>query len=227
MPSGALSDIDMARTQPRPVKPHPAEPQDWPIALPAEKADRRQQIRDVALDMFAREGYANVSLRHIGERIGVHAGSLYNHLESKQSLLFELLQDHLEGLLDTVRHRLRQTDGSIARLKIFIGTHIEFQVNQRPYALLTNLELRSLEPRHRQEIRQLLEDYRNCLGEILEAGKRAGLFQVEHTDIAVRGVLGMLSSVAFWFHEGGQQNREQLTEQLSHMVLGALCHPGS
>lgn len=217
----------MARTQSRPAKLHSAKFQDWPITLPSEKADRRQQIRDVALDMFAREGYANVSLRHIGERIGVHAGSLYNHLESKQSLLFELLQDHLEELTDTVRHRVRQTDGSIAKLKIFVGTHIEFQVNQRPYALLTNLELRSLEQQHRQEIRQLLEDYRNCLGEILEAGKHAGLFQVEHTDIAVRGVLGMLSSVAFWFHEGGQQNREQLTEQLSYMVLSALRHPSA
>lgn len=215
----------MTRTQPHPVKPHPAEPQDWTIALPTEKASRHQQIRDVALDMFAREGYANVSLRHIGARIGVHAGSLYNHVESKQSLLFELLQNHLEELLDTVRNRLRQSDESTAKLKIFVGTHIEFQVNQRPYALLTNLELRSLEEKHRQEIKHLLESYRNCLGEILEAGKHAGIFQVEHTDIAVRGVLGMLSSVAFWFHEGGQQNREQLTEQLSHMIFSALRHP--
>ncbi len=212
----------MARVQLHSIEPPPAEQQDWSITLVSEKNDRRQQIRDVALDMFAREGYANVSLRHIGERIGVHAGSLYNHLESKQSLLFELLEDHLEELIHTVRHRLLQADGSIAKLKIFVDTHIEFQVDQRPYALLTNLELRSLEPRHRQEIRELLEDYRNCLGEILEAGKRAGLFQIEHSDIAVRGVLGMLSSVAFWFHEGGQQNRTQLTEQLSYMVLGAL-----
>ncbi len=210
----------MARTQSRPAK-----PQDWPITLHSEKADRHQQIRDVALDMFARDGYANVSLRHIGERIGVHAGSLYNHLESKQSLLFELVQDHLEDLLYTVRHRIRQADGSIAKLKIFVSTHIEFQLTQRPYALLTNLELRSLEQQHRQEIKQLLEDYRNCLGEILEAGKHTGLFQVEHADIAVRGVLGMLSSVAFWFHEGGQQSHEQLTEQLSHMVIGALRQP--
>jgi len=199
--------------------------QDWPISLPPEKADRRQQIRDVALDMFAREGFANVSLRHIGERVGVHAGSLYNHLESKQSLLFELLHDHLEELLDTVSHRLRKTNDILARLKIFVATHIEFQVNQRPYALLTNLELRNLEPKHSEEIRRLLEGYRNCLGQILEAGKQAGLLQVEHPDIAVRGVLGMLSSVAFWFHEGGQQSREQLIEQFSHMVLSALRRP--
>jgi len=215
----------MARAQLHSDEPRPAEQQDWSITLVSEKKDRRQQIRDVALDMFAREGYANVSLRHIGERIGVHAGSLYNHLESKQSLLFELLEEHLEELLHTVKHRLLRANGSIARLKIFVETHIEFQVDQRPYALLTNLELRSLEPRNRQQIRQLLEDYRNCLGEILEAGKRVGLFQIEHSDIAVRGVLGMLSSVAFWFHEGGQQNRTQLTEQLSYMVLGALRPP--
>jgi len=217
----------MTRSQPHPAKPQPAEQQDWSTTLPIEKVDRRQQIRDVALDMFAREGYANVSLRHIGDRIGVHAGSLYTHLESKHSLLFELLQDHLEELLDTVRHRLRRTNDCIARLEIFVSTHIEFQVNQRPYALLTNLELRSLQQPHRQEIKQLLENYRNCLGEIIEAGKHTGLFQVEHTDIAVRGVLGMLSSVAFWFHEGGQQNRKQITKQLSHMVLGALRQPAT
>lgn len=192
--------------------------------LPA-KPPRRQQIRDTALEMFVREGFANVSLRQLGDRIGVHPGSLYNHLDSKQSLLFELIHKHLEDLVKTVVQKVRKAPGIDDKLRAFISVHIDYQIKQQLFALLTNLELRSLEASNQLEIKKLLARYRTCLNEILLAGIQAGTFKAQHPRTAVLSVLGMLSSVCFWFHENDQQSHKQLIAQMTAMILGALRAP--
>lgn len=189
------------------------------------KLPRRQQIRDTALEMFVSEGFANVSLRHLGDRLGLYPGSLYNHLESKQALLFELIYKPLEELVTTVAKKVQKAPGIEDKLRVFIGIHIEYQIKQKPYALLANLELRSLEASNQLEIKKLLARYRTCLNEILLTGIQAGIFKAQHPRTAVLSVLGMLSSVAFWFHENDQQSPKQLIAQMTAMVLGALRAP--
>jgi AcrR family transcriptional regulator len=59
--------------------------------LPA--ARRREQLLDVALEVFARQGYHQASMNDIAEAAGVTKPVLYQHFESKQELYLELLQD--------------------------------------------------------------------------------------------------------------------------------------
>ena len=57
------------------------------------------RIRDAARFLFARDGYAAVSMRKIAAEVGVQAGALYNYTPDKQTLLFELMRAHMEELL--------------------------------------------------------------------------------------------------------------------------------
>lgn len=59
--------------------------------LPA--ARRREQLLDVALEVFARQGYHQASMNDIAEAAGVTKPVLYQHFESKQELYLELLSD--------------------------------------------------------------------------------------------------------------------------------------
>ena len=67
-------------------------------SIGAETADR---VRLAALSLFARYGYAAVSMRQIGREIGLQAGAIYNHFPTKQHLLRGLLVEHMERLLST------------------------------------------------------------------------------------------------------------------------------
>lgn len=192
---------------------------------PPERSNRTQQVRDVALSMFVSDGYANVSLRHLGTRVGVQAGSLYNHLESKQALLFDLIHEHLQGLVETVVHRTRKSTSAPDKLKIFVRIHLEFQIRQQASAKLMGLESRSLDDAHKVEVKTLLSQYRGLLSDIIASGIRSGSFPDQHVPSSTDAVLGMLCSVAFWFHEGQPQSLKQLTQQITIMVNGALCAP--
>lgn len=47
----------------------------------------RDRILDVALDLFARKGYADTSLREIAGQLDISKAALYYHFESKQDIL--------------------------------------------------------------------------------------------------------------------------------------------
>ena len=48
----------------------------------------RPKIRAAALRLFARHGFAAVSMRALATEVGVQAGALYNYTPDKQTLLF-------------------------------------------------------------------------------------------------------------------------------------------
>ncbi|MVV48802.1 TetR/AcrR family transcriptional regulator [Pseudomonas sp. PB120] len=188
----------------------------------SETRDRHQQIRDTALHLFVTEGYGNVSLRQLAAPLGLSAGSLYNHLESKQSLLFEMINDHLQDLLKSVEREVRKSKDVLAQLRSFIRVHIKVHIQHQSLSLLSNLELRSLDAASRAEIKLLLKRYRSCLSNIISKGMQSGVFRSQHLPTAIQTVLAMLSSVAFWFDETLPLGSSQLTTQLTAMVMGAL-----
>jgi AcrR family transcriptional regulator len=50
----------------------------------------RERILDIALELFAEQGYDKTSLRDIAERLGTTKAALYYHFERKQDILLEL-----------------------------------------------------------------------------------------------------------------------------------------
>ena len=55
-------------------------------------------IERVSLLIFE-HGYAAMSLRQLAAEVGIQSGSLYNHISTKQELLFDLVRDHINELL--------------------------------------------------------------------------------------------------------------------------------
>jgi AcrR family transcriptional regulator len=61
------------------------------LRLPA--AERRRQLLDVALDVFAVDGFHATSMNDVAEAAGVTKPVLYQHFTSKRQLYLELLED--------------------------------------------------------------------------------------------------------------------------------------
>ncbi|MFF4208462.1 TetR/AcrR family transcriptional regulator [Streptomyces sp. NPDC001796] len=57
------------------------------------RGDTRQRIQDVALDLFAEQGYEKTSLREIAERLDVTKAALYYHFKTKEEILVGIFED--------------------------------------------------------------------------------------------------------------------------------------
>lgn len=61
----------------------------------------RARIQQVALELFAEQGYERTSLREIAERLGVTKAALYYHFKSKEDIVRSFTEDYF-GRLDTL-----------------------------------------------------------------------------------------------------------------------------
>ncbi|MFJ2262431.1 TetR/AcrR family transcriptional regulator [Streptomyces sp. NPDC087844] len=57
------------------------------------RGDTRQRIQDVAVELFAEQGYEKTSLREIAERLDVTKAALYYHFKTKEDILISLFED--------------------------------------------------------------------------------------------------------------------------------------
>lgn len=73
---------------------------------------RREQILDVALDVFASSGFHGASMNDIAEAAGVTKPVLYQHFDSKRDLYQALLDDVGNRLLEAIAKATAEaTDG--------------------------------------------------------------------------------------------------------------------
>lgn len=176
------------------------------------------KIRAAAERLFARHGYAAVSMRQIAAEVGVQAGALYLYIPDKQSLLAGLMRDHLEALIaswkaqvpaDTVQDRLRQ----------FVHFHIGYHIDRPDAVFIAYMELRNLEPDRFAEIENLRRRYEGELEAILRDGQAAGVFELADPRLATMALIAMLTGVTNWYREGGRLSRAEVEELYADMAL--------
>lgn len=72
------------------------------------RGNTRQRIQDVALELFAEQGYEKTSLREIAERLDVTKAALYYHFKTKEEIIVSLFEDltkPIEELIDWGRRQ--------------------------------------------------------------------------------------------------------------------------
>ena len=65
------------------------------------RGDTRARIQQVALELFAEQGYERTSLREIAEGLGVTKAALYYHFKSKEDIVRSFTEDYF-GRLDAL-----------------------------------------------------------------------------------------------------------------------------
>ena len=77
-----------------------------PKRLPANK--RRQQLLDVAMRLFAQNGFKATTMDDIAEHAGVTKPLLYQHFASKRALYLELVESVAQRMLNAVEEATSQ-----------------------------------------------------------------------------------------------------------------------
>ncbi len=179
------------------------------------------RVRAAALKLFARYGYAAVSMRQIAKEVGVQAGALYLYTPDKQTLLFDLMRSHMDELLaawEAVDKGRTATD----RLEDFVRFHIGFHLDRPDEVFLAYMELRNLEPDNFAVIEGLRHAYEDALETIIRDGQEEGKFQVPDTKLATMAVIAMLTGVTTWYREGGRLSRDRVERIYWNMVRRAV-----
>ena len=177
------------------------------------------KVRQAALSLFARKGFAAVSMRQIAAEVGMQAGALYLYTPDKQTLLFDLMRDHLEALLAD----WQPSEGPAeAELERFSRHHIEFHLDRPELVFIAYMELRNLSVENFAAIEALRGAYEARLEAVLKRGVAEGVFVIPDTKLATMAIIAMLTGVTTWYREDGRLGRDAVAAIYWDMVRKAV-----
>ncbi len=94
--------------------------------LIADKENLRQEILDVAREMFVVEGFANVSMRKIAEKIGYSPTTIYLYFKDKADLLHQICEESFAQLARNVLSIQQLSANSLEKLRMGMREYINF-----------------------------------------------------------------------------------------------------
>lgn len=179
-------------------------------------------VREAGIRLIWEHGFEAMSLRRLAAEVGIQPGSLYNHFETKQALLYDIVSDHMETLLAACDAALAGRVEPRDRLIAFAAFHLRYHMTRRMLVYIANSELRSLEASNRAAVIALRERYEQKLTDILVAGASRGLFRVADPRVTTFALIWMLTGICEWYQPNGRMSEDELVDLHVDMVLGAV-----
>ncbi|HEX8924157.1 MAG TPA: helix-turn-helix domain-containing protein [Terriglobales bacterium] len=157
--------------------------------------DRRNQILEVATNLFARQGFVGTTTRAIAERVGVNEAIIFRHFPSKELLYRAVLEKNTResGLAGSIRDILER-DGDLRESMVEIAASVLRQRIESP--TLTRLFLYSALEGHElsnQFLRSYLMLAITDLAEFLRSRMGRGLVRKGSAVSMARCFFGMLT----------------------------------
>jgi AcrR family transcriptional regulator len=92
----------------------------------------RQEILDAASELFVRNGYENVSMRRIADKIEYSPTTIYIYFKDKAELLEQVCKETFARLVERLSKIMEQPGDPVERLKRGLVAYIEFGL-QNPH----------------------------------------------------------------------------------------------
>lgn len=157
------------------------------VRLPA--ARRRSQLLEVALEVFAREGYHGTSMDEVAEAAGVTKPVLYQHFRSKRLLYLELLDDVGGQLLEEITKAVASAEGPRQQVETGFTAYYEFVVSRESaFQLLFGSGARR-EEEFSEAVRRVEDTIAAWVASLIEAD-----LEDEHRLFLAHGIVGLAES---------------------------------
>jgi len=178
-----------------------------------------QTVQGAARDLFASRGYRGTSMKDIAEVLGVSAPNLYNHVPSKQDLLFTIMDvamDRALAALDVALEGVHDVSEQLRRATE--ATVLDFLDNPAEVTVC-NTEIRSLVEPHRTTIIGKRDAYGGRLRAIVERGCTEGRFDIAEPRVASYAILEMGNNAKAWFNPDGGYTAAEVARMYGDFAL--------
>jgi AcrR family transcriptional regulator len=185
-------------------------------------ASTEQRILDVATVFFYEKGYHATTMREVAARVGIKAGSLYNHFPSKEELLFQIAEGVMQDLLAGGREAVAAASRPREQLGALVRAHVVYHAEQRFRAKVADDQLNALGAERRALVVAVRDEYERLWRDVLDAGRTAHGWVVPDTPVVTFALTTMCTAVDVWYRESGRLTPSDVADLYEALVLGAV-----
>ncbi len=183
---------------------------------------RKDQIHRVAMRLFRERGFHGASVRDIADGVGIQGGSLYAHVESKDDLLWAIVNESAERFFAALRPLVESDRQIIRKLRDAIVAHVGVITDDLDAAAVYTTEWRHLAPQRRAAFVARRDEYEKLFQTMVRQAIREGRLAPVDESYAALFILSTLNYVYLWYRPGGRMTSDEVARMMADFVLDGL-----
>jgi len=188
------------------------------------EVDPRQEILRTAARLFQQRGYDATSMNDVAAALKLSKGGLYHHFQSKDQILFEIMNHAMDITEERVLAPVRGIADPEQRLRALIRLHIEVVLSPADREITVMLhENHPLAPVLRKRINIRKKEYihfvESLISEVQRVHQAKGAVSARAAAFAL---LGMINWIYQWHKPEGELQTHNLAPQFTSLVLGGI-----
>jgi AcrR family transcriptional regulator len=184
--------------------------------------DRTVGIYNKAAEIFHEQGFDATSMSSIASAVDLTKAGLYYYIESKEDLLYAIMDFAMERLEAMVIEPSRAIADPQERLLSIITRHGRLLTEGNKAITILTDEIEGLKPKHRKQILDRKRAYLELVRGTLDALRADGKLRDVDTTVAAFSLFGTLLWLPRWFHNEGALTGEQVVVHVVRIVAGGL-----
>ncbi|MBN3818509.1 TetR/AcrR family transcriptional regulator [Paraburkholderia sp. Se-20369] len=189
---------------------------------------QREQILDLAADKFAQSSYPSTSMSDLATASGTSKARLYHYYESKEAILFDLLDRYTKRLMLIIaevegasqRRGLSEREAFAELVRAFLA---EYETSHSRHVALLN-DVKYLEDAQREIILDRQRDVVAAFARQLARAYPDRISRENQTSVTMM-VFGMINWTFTWLKPGGRLGYRDFAEQVIGMIEHGLSSP--
>jgi len=179
---------------------------------------RRDEILLAAARIFAKNGYAETSLREVCAAVGIQPASLYYHFPSKEDLFATVHHLGITSINTALDATMALHEDPWIRLEETCATALKFQLNPSELATVVRVDPGVRFPaKLQQKVDADRASYENRFRDLIET---LPLHEKADKTLLRLTLLGALNWTWVWYQAPGRLSAEEIGRQLIRIVFG-------
>ena len=160
---------------------------------------RKNQIEEVATELFKERGYTGTSMRDIAASVGIEASSIYSHITGKEDILqaicFKMAHKFLDGLNFVMAD---PTQDPVTKLESAIKKHVQIITGDLSASTVFWNEWRYMSEPFFTDFVKMQREYEQKFRYLIQDGVAKGVFKAGNVTFSSMAILSSLNGVQKW-----------------------------
>jgi AcrR family transcriptional regulator len=186
------------------------------VRLPA--SERREQILEVAIQVFARNGFHSTSMNDVAEAAGVTKPVLYQHFDSKQELYLALLDDVGARMITAITKATAGATSGRSQTELGFRAYFQWVADDHDAFLLLFGFRSNRDEESTQAIRRITSEAASAIAPLIAAD-----IDPDHRRTLAHGLVGLAEGVSRRLVERGESfDPSVLGQQVADLAWAGL-----
>lgn len=184
---------------------------------------RRDELLEIAIDLFAEKGYVGTSIRDIAKAIDRSVSNVYHYFENKEELWLAILEYSVQGLPEKLRTVAHGEGEPLERFRKLLKLHLEESTKHQRETKIFFIDEERLSPKGKVINKRIQKEILDIYVEQFRLLQSHNLVRTKNLKILAFNVLATINWFLRWYDPEGDMSKEEIYDEIIDFVLHGMC----